>query len=301
MIADIKLLPEAEKLLAKWSAFNDEKPTAYHQPTDVSDWGQLISLWKTSLEKLGRIDIVCNGAGIYEPPSSNFWNPPGISRLAEDKADASPGGYKTFDVNTTAPIRLAQIAMDYWMNEKVEGNLLWVASLGGYVHSFHTPLYFASKAAIVSFVKSLARLRTDFGIRNAAICPGTVDVSHSPPDFDTLRTYLCRTDILTLLHLTQTPIFDREDCRDRVQPGDLMLTPDECASVMQDILTDPRYGDGNIVEAMAINTEAGRGVGIREVIFNGLYPTSSGYGENNHIAEAEEKFVQRVLDKGMRE
>lgn len=39
------------------------------------------------------------------------------------------------------------------------------------------PFYFASKAAIVSFVKSTNRLRSTFGIRNSAVTPG---MAHTP-------------------------------------------------------------------------------------------------------------------------
>jgi NAD(P)-dependent dehydrogenase (short-subunit alcohol dehydrogenase family) len=180
VIADIKLLPEAEELVNSWTVEDGSKACAYYHKTDVSDWAQISSLWDTALEKLGQIDIVCNGAGIYEPPSSTFWNSPGVSPLSEDRADGNPGVYKTFAVNTMGPIRLAQLAVDYWLqNRSIEGNLLWVASVGGYAHSLQTPLYFASKAAIVSFVKSLGTMRKRFGIRNAAVCPGAVYVSHS--------------------------------------------------------------------------------------------------------------------------
>lgn len=178
MMADIKLRPEAQELLDKYTTTDGSKPAAFYHQTDISDWAQISSLWTASLAKLGQIDIVCNGAGIYEPPSSTFWNAPGVSPLAEDKANCSPGVYKTFSVNTMGPIRLAQIAVDYWLqNREVEGNLLWIASLGGYVHSLQTPLYFASKAAIVSVVKSFANFRAKFGIRNSAVCPGAVYVS----------------------------------------------------------------------------------------------------------------------------
>ena len=180
MIADVKLRPEAQQLLDAWAITDGSRPAAYFHKTDISDWAQISSLWESSLKKFGQIDIVCNGAGIYEPPSSTFWNSPGVSPLAGDKPDASPGVYQTFSVNTMGPIRLAQIAIDYWLeNRNVEGNLLWIASLGGYVHSLQTPLYFASKAAIISFVKSLSSLRKRFNIRNAAVCPGAVYVSDS--------------------------------------------------------------------------------------------------------------------------
>ncbi|KAL6406321.1 uncharacterized protein AUP68_10494 [Ilyonectria robusta] len=92
-------------------------PADFHK-TDISDWGQIACLWKKTLETFGRIDIVVNGAGVYEPPSSTFWNAPGISPLAEDKVDASPGVYHTISVNTMGPIRLAQIAIDYWLENR---------------------------------------------------------------------------------------------------------------------------------------------------------------------------------------
>ncbi|KAI6758658.1 hypothetical protein HG530_010898 [Fusarium avenaceum] len=79
VIADVKLLPEAEELVNSWTVKDGSKACAYYHKTDVSDWAQLSSLWDTALEKLGQIDIVCNGAGIYEPPSSTFWNAPGVS------------------------------------------------------------------------------------------------------------------------------------------------------------------------------------------------------------------------------
>lgn len=92
-MADVKLRPEAEATVAHYSKENVEKNVAYalfHQ-TDVSDWNQINSLWDTALQTFPQVDIVCNGAGLYEPPSSSFWNAPGISPLANDPVDAKIG------------------------------------------------------------------------------------------------------------------------------------------------------------------------------------------------------------------
>lgn len=179
VLADLKLRPEAEEVLLKYTNKEAGKPSAVFQKVDLADWGQISSLWKAALETFPQIDIVCNGAGIYEPPESSFWHSPGISPLAQDREDANPGQYKTFAVNTAAPIRIAQIAIDYWLqNRHVQGNIIWIASLGAYVHSLHVPIYLASKAAIASFVRSVGVLKKHFGIRNAAICPGRVHVSN---------------------------------------------------------------------------------------------------------------------------
>ncbi|KPM38748.1 hypothetical protein AK830_g7799, partial [Neonectria ditissima] len=271
MIADVKLTPDAEALVAKYASKDGAAPSVDFHKTDISDWAQISALWEKTLEKFGRVDILVNGAGVYEPPSSTFWNLPGVSPLAEDKVDASPGVYHTFSVNTMGPIRLAQIAIDYWLeNRNVEGNLLWIASLGGYVHSLQTPLYFASKAAIVSFVRSLGQLRKRLGIRNAAVCPGAV----------------------------YTPIFHPEYCRDRVRPDDLTMTPEQCASVMMRVLKDAEYGDGNIIETLLIGTKENSSVNVREVPLEALYPTVGPVGQENHLLEEEEKLTKQLQARG---
>lgn len=185
VLADLALTKEAQALVAAHPhpAPEPGQPSALFKKTDVTDWAQLTDLWETAQSLFPRIELVVNGAGIYEPPSSTFWNRPSSKSTKDDPAQKL-GVYHTFAVNLMAPIRLAQIAIDYWIqNREVEGNLLWIASLAGYVHSMHTPLYFSSKAAIISMARSLGPLRRLFGIRNAAICPGlahvSLDVSHS--------------------------------------------------------------------------------------------------------------------------
>lgn len=180
VLADLRLRPEAEQTLAEYhyqasSSPPSSKPSAIFHLTDLASWTDLTSLWETAIKTFGRVDIVVNVAGIYDPPSSNFWKPPGISPESRDPADASTGQYLTFAVNQIAPIRLAQIAIDYWTQHRdIQGNYLAVASLAAYLHSFETPFYMASKAALVSFVKSLGSVRDLFGIRMSAVCPGMV-------------------------------------------------------------------------------------------------------------------------------
>lgn len=119
VLADLRLRPEAEELVAQYpqtppSSEKPGKPSAVFLKTDIVDWAQLRALFDGAVQAFGRVDIVINGAGMFEPPSSSFWYNPDHSVLAEDAADCNPGVYKTFAVNTMAPIRLAQIAVDYW-------------------------------------------------------------------------------------------------------------------------------------------------------------------------------------------
>ncbi|KAF6808569.1 nad-dependent 15-hydroxyprostaglandin dehydrogenase, partial [Colletotrichum plurivorum] len=233
---------------------NNNGAYAIFHRTDLVDWSQINSLWETAIATFPQVDIVCNDAGLYEPPASCFWSPPGVSPLAEDPADAKVGQYKTFS------------------NRSIQGNLIWVASLGGYVHSIHTPMYFASKAAIVSMVKSLGRLRKEVGFRNAAVCPGATD----------------------------TPIFHPDYCRQRIRADDLHMTPQQLPGLMMRVLTEPEFGDGNIVEAMMLGNKKNATLGVREVPMHLLYP-SCGAGEDHHLVEEEEKMVENLKEHGMRD
>ncbi|GKU09774.1 unnamed protein product [Fusarium langsethiae] len=269
-IADLKLRPEAQATVNEFSESSDSKGSVFFHQTDVSDWTQISALWKAALEKFGRIDILVNCAGVYEAPGLSFWNPPGISPLAEDPEDAKIGQYKIISINTVAPIRLAQIVIDYWQQHQIQGNLLFVASMGGYVHSMQTPLYFASKAALVSMVKSLGGLKMALGIRNAAICPGAVF----------------------------TPIFEPEYCRDRLKSDDIALTAEDVADLSMKVLQEAEYGNGNIMEIMMIGTKEEPEVHVAEVNMMALYPKINPMGERA-IAE-EMKFYGTVKENGMR-
>ncbi|KAH7020413.1 hypothetical protein EDB80DRAFT_563544 [Ilyonectria destructans] len=275
MIADLRLRPEAEATINEYPHINAESSSvsAVFCRTDMSNWRDILEMWETTTRDFGRVDIVVNGAGIYEPPSSSFWNPPGISARSKDPQYADVGQYKTFAVNTIGSTRLAQIAIDYWQQHPdIQGNILFIASMGGYLHSIHTPLYFASKAAIVSLVKSLGGLKEVLGIRMAAVCPGPV----------------------------LTPIFEQEYCKDRLQAGDVALTAEQCAEFVLQVLQEPQYGNGNIMEVMMIGAKEDQTIHTREVVMESLYPTVGPLDQGSRAIEETEIFVKQLREKGMR-
>jgi NAD(P)-dependent dehydrogenase (short-subunit alcohol dehydrogenase family) len=73
VLADLALRPEAQKLLKEHQ--KDTKPDSHgiavFQETDVRDWLQLERMFTTAQQHFDRIDIVCPGAGVYEPVSSH--------------------------------------------------------------------------------------------------------------------------------------------------------------------------------------------------------------------------------------
>ncbi|GLA14265.1 hypothetical protein AnigIFM62618_000640 [Aspergillus niger] len=272
VMADLTLRPEAKRTLEEASAVSgaNGKPSAIFQQTDVSDWAQLQTLFDKAIDTYGTVNIIVNGAAIYEPPSSTFWQPPGVSPAAKDKVDCSPGVYQTYAVNAMGPIRLAQIALNYWFyhpdaDMNFDGNLVWLSSVCGYVHLMQSPLYFSSKAALNSMVKCLSPLRRMFGIRNAAICPGP------------------------------TPIFDAEYCKGQLLPTDIGLTPEQAAEETFRIMTEPQFGDGDIIEVVAAPGESSEQpvtVRVRDTPLEALYPNPP--LEGNHFIEEEQKFIEML-------
>ncbi|RFU27483.1 hypothetical protein B7463_g8844, partial [Scytalidium lignicola] len=275
IFADIALRPEAEETLARFPhPPKDLAPSAVFHQMDQSDWSQISATWDFALKIFGKVDLLCPGAGIWEPPSNTFWNPPGISSLSKDDPNAAPGVYHLFAVNAMGPIRLAQIAIDYWLQNKIAGNLLLIASLSAYLPSIGTPLYNSSKGALTSFTLSLAQMKSRLNIRVATICPAT----------------------------TFTPAVVQEYCKDKIRDFDMNMTLTECAEVMLRVVTEPQYGDGQVVEAMQFGTKEISDVKVRTVPYQTLMPAIdlNGTFSGKNIFVEEENLWDQLKTKGMR-
>jgi 3-hydroxybutyrate dehydrogenase len=66
VVADLSLRPEAEEVIER---NREGTARAIFQKTDVTDWAQLQGAFDTAIKEFGRLDIVCPGAGIFEPVS----------------------------------------------------------------------------------------------------------------------------------------------------------------------------------------------------------------------------------------
>lgn len=172
------------------------------------------------------------------------------------------------------PIRFAQIALDYWLQHKIEGNLIFVSSMTGYLPTVGTPLYNATKGALNAFVMSLSQMRARLGIRVASACPAA----------------------------TFTPAMVKDYCAGKIREGDMNMTPAECAEFMMRVVTAAEYGDGNIIEAMQFGNKEKSDVRVRVVPFLSLMPDIDLNGDfsGKNILVEEEKLWEQLKTKGMR-
>lgn len=75
LFADLALRPEAQELVSNHGHASKAKSGAKStfQQTDVRDWKQLERMFHVARKEYGDIDVVCPGAGVYEPVRI-LWN-----------------------------------------------------------------------------------------------------------------------------------------------------------------------------------------------------------------------------------
>ncbi|KAL9612671.1 MAG: hypothetical protein Q9167_002753 [Letrouitia subvulpina] len=183
VFADLVLRPEADDVVACYSNRSHSAARAVFQQTDVREWPQLERMFRTAIEEFGGVDVVCPGAGVYEPPFSSFWHPPGIDPSLDS---ATSSRYAILDINLTHPIRTTQLAMTYflaWASSsplslsvaRRPKHIIHISSIAAQVTPFLAPIYNATKHGLSGFVRSLAPLDREFGIRVTAVAPGVID------------------------------------------------------------------------------------------------------------------------------
>lgn len=66
LFADLALRPEAQVVVDKHSGKNASSRAVF-QKTNVTDWQQLDRMFEVAEREFGELDLVCPGAGVYEP------------------------------------------------------------------------------------------------------------------------------------------------------------------------------------------------------------------------------------------
>jgi dehydrogenase/reductase SDR family protein 4 len=113
------------------------------------------------MSQTGRLDVLVNNAGTN----------PQFGPLI----DADEGAInRIWEVNVLGPLRLTRYAVHSWMRDN-GGSVINMASVAGIKPEALTGAYNASKAALISVTRTLARELGSSGIRVNAIAPGLVE------------------------------------------------------------------------------------------------------------------------------
>ena len=112
-------------------------------------------------ELYGRVDVVFCNAGVTLPKPLPDSGDDEIERLLA--------------VNLMGPIHAARRAIPRMLAQPDGGAILFTASKTGLVAQTDSPVYCASKGAVVMLAKALALDYATRGIRVNALCPGIID------------------------------------------------------------------------------------------------------------------------------
>jgi meso-butanediol dehydrogenase / (S,S)-butanediol dehydrogenase / diacetyl reductase len=128
---------------------------------DVSDPEADRALIEDVVAEHGRLDVLCNVAGIL--------------RFAHAGEHTRQDWERTLAVNLSGPWFLIQAALPHLVETR--GNVVSVASAAGLVGQAYTSAYCASKHGLVGLTKSLAIEFASKRVRFNCVCPGQVDTN----------------------------------------------------------------------------------------------------------------------------
>jgi len=153
-------------------------------PTDVTKQDQVRKAVDETVVHFGRIDILCNNAGVYM--NKPIINVPGEKLRGQAGYEAGEevltleDWHKVIKTNLTSAFLFAQAVGPHMMKQK-KGKVINVSSTSG---DEGTPLmsaYCVSKAGLKSFTRCLASEWAPFGINVNAVAPGVIDTGMAEP------------------------------------------------------------------------------------------------------------------------
>lgn len=157
---------------------------------NVADESSVKQLAEATFAGFGRIDILVNDAGIY---------------LKSSVVDMSEADWdRTIDINLGGNFLCCRAFVPAMRTEK-SGRIISMASGIGHYGMKQFSHYAASKAAIIGFVKALARELGPDGITVNAICPGSANTAMP-------RGHRTEEEVMARLHSTPLPhVLEPED------------------------------------------------------------------------------------------
>ncbi len=135
---------------------------------DVRDYGQICAARDKCLEAFGRIDVLCNFAGGYEPRMLKVQSGLEFPDIPIDVFDWG------LDVNLKGPFYFGHAVLGVMRDQK-SGLIINLGSITGMEGSSVGMAYPTSKAGLMfGLTKSQAQYGAKYGIRSVCVSPGPV-------------------------------------------------------------------------------------------------------------------------------
>jgi 3-oxoacyl-[acyl-carrier protein] reductase len=170
VIADLN----EEKSKALVSQLKEIEAEAIYVLCDVSDAGQVKTLFNKAIETFGRLDILVNNAALVHHPDSN-------KNFLELSAKA---WLRTLDINLTGMFYCSQRAAQIMVNQVNEakatgGVIINMSSGGGSRAHRHLMAYDTTKGGIEAATRAMAVDLAPWKIRVNTVVPGNITVENA--------------------------------------------------------------------------------------------------------------------------
>lgn len=158
---------------------------------DVANEASVKNMAQIAYERFGRVDILVNVAGIYYPRAT-------VVELSEEDWD------RTIDINVGSNFLCCREFVPAMRAQK-HGRIISLASGIGHYGMRQFSHYAASKAAVMGFVKALARELGPDGVTVNAVCPGSANTAMP-------RQHRSEEEVMARLRATPLPhVLEAED------------------------------------------------------------------------------------------
>lgn len=142
-------------------------------PADMADPDAVKFMVDFTVQKLGRLDVLVNNAGIFEEHP--------LDQMTYEQFQTS--WQRTIDVNLTGPANAAYCTAQVMM-KRGGGRIVNVSSRGAFRGEPSAPAYGASKAGLNSMGQSLAKALAPYNIFVMTVAPGWVDTDMAEGHLD---------------------------------------------------------------------------------------------------------------------
>ncbi|HEX7095484.1 MAG TPA: SDR family oxidoreductase [Acidimicrobiales bacterium] len=126
---------------------------------DVLDLDQIRSAVARTVEELGRLDVLCNIAG--------------VGHFAKDEEETPEGWNRIIGVNLSGTYFMSQAALPHLIATK--GNIVNCTSTAGLFAQPWSSAYSASKGGVIALTQTMAITHGQAGVRVNAVAPGGVN------------------------------------------------------------------------------------------------------------------------------
>lgn len=143
---------------------------------DVSDPDEVKELVDCTVERLGRIDVLVNNAGVYEPQPFT----------TESYEAWQESWWRVLETNLLSASNASWAAVRH-MRAQGGGKIINVSSRSAFRAETEAPAYAVSKAGMVSLTRCLARALAKDGVLAYCMAPGFVETAMARNDMESRR------------------------------------------------------------------------------------------------------------------